>query len=118
MATSGIREAIALIVSNPELFQSALNDDGELDVSALETFAVRGDALVVIERKTSFSSDVPEATEDNEHPQSARDMFCDMLFALAAEVHAGVKKSGTSGDQRISVTTPAGKLTLVLTQED
>lgn len=108
--SNSIREAIALIAANPELFAAAVDKKtGTIDVDTLETFAVRGDALLVIGRKTTFSADVPEDSE-----QSAQDDFLDMLFSLAETTQAGVKKSGTSGQHRIAVGTPYGKLTVTL----
>lgn len=103
MATNAIRDAIALIAANPELFKSVKVDkDGNVDVSALESFAVRGDALLVIERKCEGIS------------EEAREEFADTLFSLAADVLAVVKESGRSGQHRITVSTPSGKLSVVL----
>ena len=108
--TTSMRDALAFISEHAELFSAVVDKKtGTLDVAALETFAVRGDALRVIGRKTTFSAEVPEGEES-----SAQETFADMLFALAAEVAAGVNRSGTSGQRRITVTTPSGKLNVTL----
>lgn len=100
------RDAIAFIAENAELFAALVDKKtGTIDVSALETLAVRGDALRVIERKTFFGED-------------SREVFCDTLFNLAAEVFDGVKKSGTSGNRRLTVSTPHGALTVELKNDD
>lgn len=118
MATATTAEVLAYIRENAELFAKL----DSTDLSKLETTALRGDILRVIERKTTFSADVPEQTaaekESGTEPQSAQMIFTDMLSSLAAEVHAGVKKSGTSGNHRLTVPTKFGHLTVELKKSD
>lgn len=108
MSNNATRDAIAFIQANPELFSAAvsLDDDGNVsvDVSALENQAVRGDALNVVERKSTFS-------------ETARGEFVDTAFSFAADIAAGIKKSGTSGNHRLTLTTPSGSLTIELKPE-
>jgi hypothetical protein len=90
-------ENFAFILSNPELFP----DVQETEIAEFETLAARGDILLVLQKKTTFSA-------------NAQNEYADMLSALAHETAAGVKKSGTSGQYRVAVPTTCGKLTVVL----
>jgi hypothetical protein len=100
-----MRDALAFIADNAELFATLVDKKtGTIDVDALESFAVRGDALTVIQRKSTFT-------------EESRELFVDSLFALAGDVAAGIKKSGTSGNHRFTVSTPSGSLTVELKPE-
>jgi hypothetical protein len=106
------REFMAYMIANREHFPNVTDEE----IANFAAVAERGDILAVIAnpKKTTFSSDVPKATKDNPDPQSAAGMFADMLIALAAEVLAGVKPSGTSGFHQIGVPTRYGQFRVVL----
>lgn len=107
------RAAIAFIRENREMFASVSDEQ----LAEMELTAKRGDILTILDRKTTFSSDVPEKTKENPNPVSAQSLFADMLSALAAEFAAGVKKSGTSGNHRLSIPTEYGQFTCELVPE-
>lgn len=103
--TVGMREALAFIAEHSETFASAVKKNGEIDVAALESLAIRGDALAIIDRK--FEG----VTEES------RGTFLDTMLAVASDVAAGCVKSGTSGNQQFAIVTPHGKLSVVLSDQ-
>ena len=104
--STNLREALAFIAENSEVFAAAVNKKtGAIDVAQLETLAVRGDALAILERKFSNV------------PADDRSEFLDRVNTFASDIAAGCAKTGTSGDQRFSLVTPSGKLTVVLSEQ-
>lgn len=90
-----MREALAFIREHSEVFQGAIDPEtGSVDVDALESLALRGDALTILERKTTFS-------------EEARDVFLDSVFSLVADYAAGMKQD-TKASNQFGFATPSG----------
>lgn len=105
MSNPTMRDMLAFIAEHAEVFSGAVDKKtGSVDVKALEILAIRGDALTILERKTTFDDD-------------ARNEFLDSVFSLVADYAAGMNKS-VKASNRFGFLTPSGyKVTVSLEAE-
>lgn len=90
-----MRDALAYIAEHADTFSAAIDKkSGSIDVKALESLALRGDALTILGRKTTFSED-------------ARGEFLDAVFSLVADYVAGMNES-VKASNRFGFDTPSG----------
>ena len=95
MSNISMRDALAFIAEHAEVFSGAVDKkNGSIDVAALEQLALRGDALTILARKTTFSED-------------ARGEFLDAVFSLVADYVAGMNES-VKASNRFGFDTPSG----------
>ena len=100
-----MRDALAYIREHAETFSEAVNEKGEFDVAALESLALRGDALTILERKTTFS-------------EEARGEFLDAVNSLVSDYVAGMNQS-VKAHNRFGFDTPSGyKVTLTVEKSE
>lgn len=105
MSTPTMRDMLVFIAEHPDAFMGAIDKkSGEVDFKALEVLALRGDALTILERKTTFDAE-------------ARNEFLDSVFSLVADYAAGMNKS-VKASNRFGFLTPSGyKVTVSLEPE-
>lgn len=106
MSGTTMRDALAYIREHADVFSEAVDKkSGSIDVAALESLALRGDALTILERKTTFSED-------------ARGEFLDSVFSLVADYVAGMNQS-VKAHNRFGFDTPSGyKVTLTVEKSE
>ena len=102
MATLSDNKLLALILENPELLAAIKDSESAEELVATVSVGRQREILV---KKCETTT-----------PESIRERMRLRLTFLARQVSEEVKKSGTSGDQRFTLPTAYGNMTVCLSQ--